>query len=676
MGLIKLLDKSVYNRLSAGEVVENPASVVKELVENSIDAGARFIRVEIEDGGIKSISVADNGCGIQREDLPLMINSHSTSKIRSAQDLNYISTLGFRGEALASIASVSKMNIKSRFVEDKIAYEMIVEGGEILEIKECNLVGGTSIEVNSLFYNTPARYKFLKTQKGEEQAITKLMYEFVLANPYVAFSYEIDGKQLFYASGTTRDASMHAVFGQDVLNNLLYFEAEEKGYTIKGYVGRPASSAVVGNRAKQTFIVNGRIFDSPTLSATIKNAYGDRLMTRTFPIAVVDIVMPFDLLDVNVHPSKREVRFAENRVVNGIIYNAVKFVIEEDEYKRQKELEYEMSLTPQKKQAIQDALEVATSFEKRRKKKNVDLSVLEDGYIFIHKDGTASFKKNIPEFRNDGKIPDDEYNKGYITRDLVSGHETEPYTHPPHIDAQVEQNQYNTDIKDSIDEFISAYNDEGEEQYVFKDIETIEERVREENDESRPKYRIVGQIFDTYLVVECARNLFIIDQHAAHEKILYDNFLESLKKHVEVQSFFHPIIKRVDPADGELIELCTKSLKSIGFDIRVTHFSSLVEIYGIPCAFVGMNVDAFLDSLIEEGKEIESLIEIKEIKRKFAGMACKNAIKAGEKLNEDQIAYVMEYFLKNGMPLQCPHGRPTIVKFKQTDIEKWFRRIV
>ena len=676
MGMIKLLDKSVYNRLSAGEVVESPASVVKELVENSIDAGARAVYVEIEDGGIKSISVIDNGCGVQKDDLPLMINSHSTSKITSAQDLNYISTLGFRGEALASIASVSKMNVKSRFIDDKIAYEMVVDGGEIVEIKECNLVSGTSIEVNSLFYNTPARYKFLKTQKGEEQAITKLMYELVLSNPNVTFTYVVDGREIFYASGKSRETAMHAVFGQDVLDNLLYFETEEKGYTVKGYVGRPATNAVVGNRLKQTFMVNGRIFDSATLSATIKNAYGDRLMTRTFPIAVVDIVMPFDLVDVNVHPSKREVRFAENRVINGIIYNAVKFVVEEDEYKRQKELEYEMSLTPSDKKAIQNALEVATSYKKMRNKKGVDLSVLEDGYVFIHRDGTASFKKNIPEYRNDGKIPDDEYNKGYMTKDLVSAYRTEPETYPPHIDAQVEQNPYNYNVNPAIEDYISAYNDAGEEQIVFNDIETVEERVRAENDESRPKYRIVGQIFDTYLVVECARNLFIIDQHAAHEKILYDNFLETLKKHVEVQSFFIPIIKRVDPADGERIDICTKSLKSIGFDIRVTHFNSRVEIYGIPCAFVGMDVDAFLDSLIEEGQEIESLIEIKEIKRKFAGVACKNAIKAGEKLNEDQIAYVMEYFLKNGMPMQCPHGRPTIVRFKQTDVEKWFRRIV
>ena len=292
MGKINQLDKSVYNRLSAGEVVENPASVVKELAENSIDAGAKHITVMIENGGIKSITVIDDGCGLEKDDLRLAIMPHATSKISSAEDLDTIATLGFRGEALASIAGISRIEIKSRFLDEEVGAFIQVQGGNIIKEGECALNCGTTIRVDSLFYNTPARFKFLKPPKSEENSVTKLIYELIISNPYVSFKYIVDGITICYTNGSGTDNALCAVFGQNICDNLIYFESSEKNYTIKGYVGRPATEAVVGNRNKQIFIVNGRVFTDANLPAVIQNAYGERLMKRTYPIAIIDIIMP------------------------------------------------------------------------------------------------------------------------------------------------------------------------------------------------------------------------------------------------------------------------------------------------------------------------------------------------------------------------------------------------
>ena len=301
MGKITLLDKSIYNRLSAGEVVENPASIVKELVENSIDAGAQQITVMISGGGIKSIDVIDDGCGIEKDDLKKTILPHATSKITCVDDLNTISTLGFRGEALASISAVSQVEIKSKFLMDNSANFIKVKAGEIISEGTCALSQGTAINVSSLFFNTPARFKFLKPIKSETMAVTKLMQELMIANSEISFKYYIDEKCVYYTNGSDIENVLLTVFGQEICDNLIPIEISEKNYTIKGFIGRPTSDAIVGNKNKQIFTVNGRIFYDTTISAVIQNAYGDSLVKRTFPVIVINIIMPFDDVDVPFH---------------------------------------------------------------------------------------------------------------------------------------------------------------------------------------------------------------------------------------------------------------------------------------------------------------------------------------------------------------------------------------
>lgn len=338
MPKINLLDKSVYNQISAGEVVENPASIVKELVENSIDAGADSVSVSIENGGIKSIIVTDNGCGMEKEDLKLSILPHATSKIKVAADLDMIGTLGFRGEALASIAAVSEVTLKSKYIDSDVGNFIEVKGGEVVGEGICAISGGTQISVRSLFYNTPARYKFLKTSKGEESNVTALIAELIFANPDVSFTYTVDGNVVYKTYGEGLYDGIYSVYGDLVADNMIPLGFEENGYKLTGFTARPATEAIKNNRTKQTFIINGRIIEDATISAVIQNAYGEFLMKRTFPTVVLDMVIPFGMVDVNVHPNKREVRFADAKKINGIVYHTVKRAVEKDAEQLQKTL--------------------------------------------------------------------------------------------------------------------------------------------------------------------------------------------------------------------------------------------------------------------------------------------------------------------------------------------------
>ncbi len=692
MGKINQLDKSVYNRLSAGEVVENPASIVKELAENSIDAGAKHIVVSIESGGIKSINITDDGCGIEKDDLRLAVMPHATSKISCAEDLETIATLGFRGEALASIASVSKLEIKSRFLDEEVAGFIRVNGGEIVGEGDCALNLGTSIRVESLFYNTPARFKFLKPPKGEESAVTKLIHELMIANPDVSFKYVVDGKQVCYTNGSGMDNALYAVFGDDICNNLIFFQTAEKNYTIKGYVGRPATDAIQGNRNKQVYIVNGRVFIDQNIPSVIQNAYGERLMKRTFPVAVIDIVMPFDEVDVNVHPGKKEVRFAEKKILNGMIYGAIKKALEKDEEEREEEMRLGMLLSPETKEdicftlqrvmdVVDDGNDVMVADVSKTKIKELmkKYSVSESDLGPIKKKKERNYQIFPPEYyENDDKL-------------FENGEPSEPYHAPPplpkemlleglppEIIGQLARNPYSKDVS-SGKKFAPAYVDEEEavqEEETLRGIqrEYQDTLISDEEENIRAQYRVVGQVFDTYIIVESEKKLFFIDQHAAHERILYDKLLEDCDKHMRAQSFVVPYYKQLSDEELEIFKSNEENLWTLGFDIIVQNGS--LEIVSAPCILADIDLDDFVYSVLEQGGEIRHLKDLSKVKARFARIACRSAIKGGMRLSQEEIDYVMQYFFKENMPLQCPHGRPTIIMFAQNDVEKWFKRIV
>ncbi|HOO22282.1 MAG TPA: DNA mismatch repair endonuclease MutL [Clostridia bacterium] len=617
MGKINILDSGVYNQISAGEVVENPASVVKELVENSIDSGADTITVMIEDGGIKSISVIDNGCGIEKDDLPKTVLPHATSKIATAKDLLTIGTLGFRGEALASIAAISEVVIKSKYAEADNAYEMIVKGGEVINTGLTNLTIGTSVTVNNVFYNTPARFSFLRPRKSEEGLITKLMQDFIFANPEISFRYFADGNLIYRTDGSGIENAIFSVFPHNVAENLISFSRSEKSHTIKGYTARPATEAIYSNRSRQYIIVNGRVVEDNTISMVIQNAYGESLMKRTFPTVILDIVMPFELVDVNVHPNKKQVRFANSRLINGIIYNAIKEALENDDKERTEQLFVSGSVIANKQpEIVQEAIPSEEQPLSTETEIKFDIPTLKV---------KPNIKINREENNNVAGIR--EYS-GLVTEKINFGENFDP----------------------------------------------VKEYFKSEEAKSIPKYNILGQLFETYILIECGDLFLIIDQHAAHERILYDKLLSEDKNNLVAQQLLFPYLARIDEEKEVLLKENIDVLSSLGFEISAEN--GKIRLTAIPFILSNMDIDGFLSEIAENADLFTKHTEIDSIKDKIAKTACKKAIKSGDRLNDSQLDYIVNYFIEKGMPLQCPHGRPTTIKLTKTEIEKLFRRIV
>jgi DNA mismatch repair protein MutL len=620
MSRINILESCVYNQISAGEVVENPSSVVKELVENSIDAGADNIAIMIEDGGIKSISIIDNGCGIEKDDLPRTVLPHATSKILSAKDLLTIGTLGFRGEALASIAAISEVVIKSKFIEADNAFEYIVKGGEVQSEGITNLSIGTSITVNNIFYNTPARYKFLKSKKGEESLITKLVQDFIFSNPNISFKYYINNNLIYQTAGSGLEDAIYAVYSTEIADNMIPFSISEKGHTITGFTARPATAAIFSNKNRQNIIVNGRIIDDNTLAMVVQNAYGESLMKRTFPTIIIDIIMPFELVDVNVHPNKKEVRFANAKQVYGLVYNAVKNALEKDSEDRQTKL-----------------------FES------------------VYNLGENSQDKIASK-------PVEDKQSQYFT---PTNNTLENFNYSSDMDAA--NYHYAAKIEKDKEAFAHNYNDEIQ---IKESVDPVKEFFANKENIIKPKvnYRVLGQLFDTYILIEYHDTILLIDQHAAHERILYDKLLSENEQKNVVQELLFPYTANVSEDKMSLILENIDVLHNLGFEVSANN--GKIRLTAIPYLLINMDIDGFLSDIIEDAELFGKISDISFIKEKIAQKACKKAIKGGDKLDDTQLDYVINYFLEKGMPLQCPHGRPTIIKITKQEIEKLFRRIV
>lgn len=615
MGRINILDSVVFNQISAGEVVENPSSVVKELVENSIDAGADNITIMIEDGGIKTISVIDNGCGIEKDDLSKTILPHATSKITSAKDLLSIGTLGFRGEALASIAAVSEVIIKSKYIESDLAYEVIVKGGDITLEGVTNLSVGTSITVNNIFFNTPARYKFLKTKKGEETLITKLIQDLIFSNPDVAFKYFIDNELIYQTNGDGLTNAIYAVYSSDIADNMIPFSLSERNHTISGFTARPTTNAIYSNKSRQNIIVNGRIIEDNTLSIIIQKAYGESLMKRTFPTIILDIVMPFELVDVNVHPNKKEVRFANSKTIYGIVHNAIKNALELDAETRQAKL-------------FESVYNLAES----------------------------------NETENETSSNDSHYK-------LVNNN---PFNYKYSSDIEIATYNYSAPAKRNDDNAINF----NEVINMEEKIDSVQEFFSKKQDISKKeiKYSIIGQLFETYILIQYCEKFLIIDQHAAHERMLYDKLIAQNDQDIVAQELLFPYTANMPEDKMIFIQENLSILKSLGFDVSLKN--NTIRLSAIPYMLTNIDLDGFLAELIDETQSFDKITDADKIKEKIAQTACKKAIKSGDKLNETQLNYVINYFFENGMPLQCPHGRPTTIVFTKSEIEKLFRRIV
>lgn len=663
MGKINILQPDVFNMISAGEVVERPASVVKELVENSIDAGATVIDISVAGGGIRRISVSDNGGGIAREDMRTAFLPHATSKLKEISDLDTVSTLGFRGEALASIASVSEVTAVSRSKGSAVATEVRLNAGKVVYEGDNSRDEGTVITVENLFFNTPARLKFLKKPSTEQAYIRETVEKIALANPALRLTLSDENGVIMQNEGGSLIDAIAAVYPSLDAGRLVAVDRiSSSGVAVRGYVSEVDYTAPT--RARQTAIVNGRVVECETVTAAAEKAYKEFLVKRTYPMFVLDILVPFDEVDVNVHPAKTEVRFRNGNAVFGAVFRAVDEAVQSTLGGRQ------AGFAPAESTA-----------------ESVPAPSLSPEQIAIDAEAFYAVQDAVGQSEKTSESPehaatvssDDGVSLSGLRKkplDISSFERLAPYGKRPRtFAAERPVGSYQVGgVKDDSEKNLASSMDS---------LFVTEAAVRGDEDfanSSSPKFLdfdgvIVGQVFSTYLIVERKDCVYIIDQHAAHERVLYDKLMSSMTAEYS-QGLILPYKKRFSGAEEEYLEKLLPSLREMGFDIEKKDGN--FYIYAVPAPLVRMDFDKFLGLLFENMLD-DGEISIRSLLRETVSReACRAAIKGGETLTRRQIQYVLSNLVDEdgNLPASCPHGRPAVVKLTKKDFEKMFKRIV
>lgn len=581
--MIRILDPFLINQIAAGEVIERPFSIVKELVENSIDAGSTSITVEAKSGGLALIRVTDNGHGMGEQDACMAFERHATSKISTGSDLEQISSLGFRGEALASIAAVSQVEMFTCVENSPMGTHVTIHAGKLISAQGYGCPEGTSIIVRNLFYNTPARLKFLKSVKAEAAGIADLMCKLIVSRPEIAFKYLYDDKLVYLSSGNGKLLSaITCVYGNDIKEKLLEIEKSEPGgLHIYGFLGKP--SLVRMNRNSQTFFVNGRYVKNFVLSNCLNESYRTYIPVNQYPWAVLFLKLPFDMIDVNVHPAKTQVRFKDERHIYQIFHRWVK-------------------------ETLKDI--------------NVFTTVSNDIPLNPQKD--VNHQQQINIFYDNHK----------------PGYENKVAEQPVAQQKSIAYDEANTGSQVG----------------------------------SSVSLRIVGSVFGTYIIAEGEKDIFLIDQHAAHERILYEKFKDDLAiRSVAVQMLLHPVILELKHHGLHVLPETIELLSSTGFEIDWFDQSSII-IRGIPSILSGADVKAFIIGILDEFDRYKHLGNDYKLDRVIKS-ACKKAVKANDSLSEMEMIYLLEGMIKNRIPSTCPHGRPIIVPISLYELEVKFKRV-
>lgn len=655
--VINVLDSSVYNHIAAGEVVERPASVIKELVENSIDAGATRIDIEIENGGINKIKVSDNGIGIDKQFVKTAFLPHATSKISKIDDLDNILTLGFRGEALASIAAVSKVLMVTKPENQDIASAIEIEGGAVLKEYETGRTTGTTTTISDLFFNVPARKKFLKKDKSEEQEVTALVSRFILANPTIYFSYKADGKTIFSSPGTNLEDAIFSVYGKEAVTETLKVDFSKGDYKVFGFVGRPSFSKP--NRTYQTLVINGRYVINSTISAAISNAFGEMLMKRKYPFYVLHMTLPADQIDVNVHPNKLDVRFANNSLVYSLFFEGVGRALSS--------MDYVASAEDKNIEKAIDQVQTASILDTL---KNIDDS------------GTVSVEKQtfiIPEsVKPAEKIDRAGVNLNPFSRDIKSMTEEEK---DEFRDTVLDATLYSSSsdkVKDGFglgSKLLERLAETKEEDKYYSSNYAITKAPVQTDLNLEKAIKKVGKIFNTYLIVEVDDDVFFIDQHAAHERVLYEKFKAQYdSKSIAVQPLLFPYVLSLNPLESNIIEENLETIQELGFDIS-EFGNNTYKVNAVPAIVSEMNFDTFFNEFLSDNKNtLKKSSDL--IKDYLMQHSCKNAIKGGNDLTDSEINQLFNQMGKEKIALFCPHGRPIAIRISKSEVEKWFKRIV
>ena len=653
--MIKVLDQHTIDKIAAGEVIERPASIVKELVENSIDAGATRITVEITDGGTSMIRVTDNGDGIEESDVRKAFMSHATSKLDNVDDLLAISSLGFRGEALSTISAVSKVEMITKTHESLTGTRYVIEGGKELEMTSIGAPDGTTIISREIFFNTPARLKFLKTNMTEGSYINDMMTHIALSNPDVAIKLISGGKTIIDTQGDGRlRETIYSLYGKEIARALLDVNYEDENIKIGGYIGKPFLSK--GNRGFENYFVNSRFIKSPVVNRAIEEAYKTHIMQHKFPYTALFIELPPYMVDVNVHPAKREFRFDDEKALFHAVFHAVKDALTDKEMIPESEKDYIARPDFSKIKDTQTYVAPAK---------------VEESYI------AENPVKEVPKIQ---EFESHEYKKPEFKDEVRDSH-TSSFTRDSSSNSTAKGSFSILESllpKDYLESLNTVSKDkeskEKEPKVSYEQQELSETRFLSE--EAKGHHKIIGQVFKTYWITEYDGAIYLMDQHAAHEKVNYETFLAEFKERkIHSQTMYPPEVVTLTNAEKQAVLENVEYLKSFGFEIE-EFGGNEVKLSAMPANLIGLDGREVFNELISylsDGvKEVTEDIFV----RKLATMGCKAAIKGNQEISEFEVRDLIEKLMKLKDPYTCPHGRPTLIKMTKQDLDKKFKRIV
>lgn len=678
---ITVLDQNTINKIAAGEVIERPASVVKELLENAIDARATAVTIEIKEGGTSFIRVTDNGCGISKEEVPLAFLRHSTSKIKSVEDLFTVSSLGFRGEALASIAAVSQVELITKTSIGLTGTRYQIDGGEERTLEEIGAPEGTTFIARNLFYNTPARKKFLKTPMTEGAHVSDLVEKLALSHPEVSIRFIQNNQNKLHTSGNHNLKDIvYTVFGREIASNLLEVSVKKPEVSIEGYIGKPVIAR--GNRNYENYFINGRYIKSSIICRAIEEAYKPFMMQHKYPFTMLHFTIEPEMLDVNVHPTKMELRFRDGDMVYHMVYQAVASAL------AHKELIPEVELEKKKDDNLQSLIgkkhePAPEPFEKRRlmamQQQAATEELKETPPIF-----TEGFQKRLlpqPSIANMNTVKEpDDLLENWLKPPAQPQPQTTVTGQPMNSDHQGAPGQpINSDYQAASGQPARSAQPEqippgSSKEEKPKQMDLFDGKLLEPK--ARSLHKLIGQLFDTYWLVEFNEQLYIIDQHAAHEKVLYEKTMATLKTREYTSQLVNPpIILTLNRNEEILLNQHLKYFTEMGFEIE-PFGGREYAVRGVPANLFSIAKKELLIEMIDGLSEEGSVSSPDIIYERVASMSCKAAVKGGNRLSFAEANELIDQLLGLENPYACPHGRPTIISMSKYELEKKFKRIV
>ncbi len=611
---IHVLDQETINKIAAGEVIERPMAVVKELVENAIDAGASSITVEIKDGGKSLIRVTDNGTGIEKDDIRLAFEPHATSKIGQMGDLSHISTLGFRGEALSSIASVSQLEMITKTRKELGGFRYLIDGGDEKKLEEAGCPDGTTFLVRSLFYNTPARLKFLKTAQTEAGYISGVLEKMALSHPEISFKFINQNQPALHTLGNMNlKDTIYSIYGRDIASNLLDANIKKENAKIEGYIGKPVLAR--GSARYMNYFINGRYIKNSIIYRAIEDAYSPYMMRHKYPFTVLHLKIPFELTDVNVHPQKMEIRFTNEKEIYNDVFDAISEILRHKEF------------IPDVKFAPYD-------------------------------------EKNEPEEKK--PIPDENHDEsrgtGFVNLRSLTAEETAAL-----FDKDRPQKEINEKNQSVFMEKAAYASTRDEKQETLFESNVLSPQAQKE-------IKIIGQVFSTYWILQYNDDMFLIDQHAAHEKVLYERFMRQIKKNEPLtQEFEPPAVLSLSLLERQALEDNMEIFERLGY--RIENFGGgEYMVSGMPANLPNVDVGSLLIEIIDDLATIKKRGAPEAILERVAEMSCKAAVKGGSNLTEEEARKLLMELMALDNPYNCPHGRPTMIRIEKKELEKKFKR--